>query len=466
MRIGPFELTRRTKAADLVTRFEPRGTWWPVLRESFTGAWQRGVVVDRQEVLTSGTVWACLTLIASDISKLWVKLVEKDADGICSATANSAYSPVLTKPNHFMTRPKFFEAWVLSVLSAGNTYALKDRNHRGGESQGNVTALYLLDPARVSVLVSPDGSVFYQLGADVLAGVTSLVVPAREIIHHVGVPLYHPLIGVSPIHACGLAAMQGLKIQQTSARFFANGLNLSGVLTAPGAISEATAKRLEEYWAAEYMGEQNAGKIAALGDGLKFEPMTSTAVDAQLIDQLKWTAENVCQCFHVPGFMVGIGPPPPYTDIQSMNQQYYMQALQALIENIEVLLEEGLELPAKYGIEFDLAALLRMDTKSQMTVAKDGVGGGIYTPNEARAQFDLKPKPGGDSPMMQQQMFSLGALDKRDQAAPAPSTVPAPAPAPTPPPFKEETDLVARVAFAVQRQAVAVGLYDGARHAA
>lgn len=49
-------------------------------------------------------------------------------------------------------------------------------------------------------------------------------------------------------HACGLAAIQGLRIQTNSARFFAQGASLGGVLTAPGAISDETAKRLKAYW--------------------------------------------------------------------------------------------------------------------------------------------------------------------------------------------------------------------------
>ena len=44
--------------------------------------------------------------------------------------------------------------------------------------------------------------------------------------------------------------------------------------------------------------------------------------------------------------MVGIGPPPPYANIEPLLQQYYAQALQSLIENLELCLDEGLELPA------------------------------------------------------------------------------------------------------------------------
>ena len=427
MQIFGFEITRVGKATPpvndaLVTHVPQRvgsPSWWRSIKESFAGAWQRDITVDRQDVLTYSTVWACVTLIASDIGKLWLKLVEEDAAGIRSEVENPAYSPVLREPNHFQTRVKFFQYWVISLLTTGNTYILKERDGRGV-----VTGLYVLDPNRVTVLVAPSGDVFYQCGADPLSGVpdVGLTAPAREILHDVCVPLFHPLVGLSPIHACGLSAMQGLKILQNSTRLFANGSQPGGVLSAPAAISEATAKRLEEHWEANYAGEGNIGKIVVLGDGLAYTPMAMTAVDAEVVDQLRMTDERICATFHVPLYMVGLGPAPPYTDIQSLNLQYYAQALQQIIENIESLLDKGLELRPRLHAEFDIDSLGRMDTKTRMQVQKDGVASGIFTPNEARAAFDLVPVEGGDTPYLQQQMFSLAALDARDRDNPAPST--------------------------------------------
>lgn len=436
MTVLGLSITRTTKAAVAPMalsqdwRSGSHG-WWPIIRESFAGAWQRGVTVDRQAVLAYSTVWACITLIAADISKLWIKLVEKDADGICTETTSAAFSPVLRKPNHYQTRTKFFEYWIICKLVHGNTYVLKERDARG-----IVSALYILDPQRVQVLVSPNGSVFYALGADPLSGIeAAITVPAREILHDIMVPLFHPLCGVSPIFACGLAATQALKIQQSSTRLFANGSNISGVLTAPTTISNENAERIQKHWEANFSGEQNIGKVAVLGDGLKFEPMMMTAVDAQLIDQLKLSDQQVCATFHVPGYKVGVGPPPPYTDIQSINLEYYTSALQNLIENLEVLLDEGLELPTaprELHVEVDLSALLRMDTKTQVENATKGILGGLFKPNEARADFDLPPVDGGDTVYLQQQQYSLAALNRRDQLAPAPPTVTPPALPPAP----------------------------------
>jgi HK97 family phage portal protein len=117
--------------------------------------------------------------------------------------------------------------------------------------------------------------------------------------------------------------MQGLAIQNNSSQFFANGSNPGGVLTAPGAINDETAKRLKDYWDQNFTGA-NVGKVAVLGDGLKYEAMIVNAVDAQLIEQLKWTAETVCSCFHVPSFMIGLGAAPHFaTGVEPLLQLYY-----------------------------------------------------------------------------------------------------------------------------------------------
>jgi HK97 family phage portal protein len=426
MNILGFNISR-TKAAPPVPVYENRGGWWPIVKESFTGAWQRNITVDRQVVLSHHTVFACMTLIASDIAKLRVKLVEQDTNGIWTETSSAAFSPVLRKPNRYQNRIQFWETWVLSKLSRGNTYVLKERDNRGV-----VVALYVLDPNRVKPLVSDDGSVFYQLSADNMAGLDEdLVVPASEVIHDRFNCLFHPLIGTSPIFAAGISATQGLEIQNQSIRLFRNAARPGGVLTAPGTIPQATADRLKAHFEENFTGD-NAGRIAVLGDGLDFKKLAMTAVEGQVIEQLKWSAEVVCSTFHMPPYKVGVGPMPTYNNIQALNIEYYQECLQSLIESAEVCLDEGLGIGAGvaldgkiYGTEFDQDNLLRMDSVTQMEVLDKSKG--VMTPNEQRKKLDLKPKTGGDSPMLQQQNFSLEALAKRDAQADPFSTATPPA---------------------------------------
>lgn len=399
---------------------------WTRILESFSGAWQRNVEVNHEAVLAYHAVFSCMTLIASDISKLRVKLVQQDASGIWQETTNPAYSPVLRKPNPYQTRIQFWESWILSKLSRGNTYVLKKRDNRRV-----VTGLYILDPTRVRPMVGDDGAVWYELTTDHLSGVqdATVMVPADEIIHDRFNCLFHPLVGLSPIYACGLAATQGLRIQNNSANFFGNGSKPGGLLIAPGTIEPENATRLKEYWDNNFTGE-NAGKIAVLGDGLKYEGLTVTADDAQLIEQLKWTAEVVCSTFHVPPYKLGIGNMPTSNNVQSLNLEYYSQALQVLIESAELCMDEGLGTGEKLGTEFDLDGLLRMDTMTQMEALEKAKS--VMTLDERRRKLDLTGITGGNTVYLQQQDHSIEAIAARDallieQSTNPPQEEPAPA---------------------------------------
>lgn len=406
--------TRKEKALSTVPA---RGGWWPLISEAAPGNWQRNVTVSKDAVLAFHATFACMTLIARDIAKLRVKLVAQDDKGIWSEVKNPAYSPVLRKPNAYQTRIQFWENWILSKLSHGNTYVLKVRDNRGV-----VVQMHILDPLRVKPLIADDGSVFYEVQPDNLsAGKDAIVVPAREIIHDRFNTLFHPLVGLSPIYANGLAATQGLNIQNNSASFFGNASMPGGILSAPGAISDDTAQRLKDYWEANYSG-RGAGKIAVLGDNLKFERLAVTAVDAQMIDQLKWTAEVVCSTFHVPPYKIGIGQQPTYNNIQSLNVEYYSQCLQSLIEDAELCLDEALGMSEGIGTEFDLDGLLRMDSAAQMDVLDKAKN--LLTLNERRAKLDKSAKPYGDTIYMQEQDHSAEAIAARDKLLIAQSNAP------------------------------------------
>jgi HK97 family phage portal protein len=460
VQIGPFTIAR-TKALPPLQSLSGRGGWWSIIREPFMGAWQRNLEVNQDTVLTYSAVFACVTLIAADIAKLALRLVEKDDDGIWTETTSPAFTPLLRKPNRYQTRVKFVEQWIVSKLIHGNTYALKQRDRRGV-----VTALYVLDPTRVTPMVAQDGAVYYELKRDDLSGLPqeTVTVPASEIIHDTMVSLYHPLVGLSPIYACGLAAMQGISIQGNSNKLFSNGSIPGGVLTAPGKILEETATRLKEYWQSEFTGD-NVGNVAILGDGLKYEAMSYNAVDMQLIEQLKWTGETVCTCFHVPPYMVGIGQPPPYANVEPLIQQYYAQCIQSLTTNFEVCLDEGLGLLEKidgtqYGTEFDIDDLYWMDVAARNKAAADGIGSGGMSPDEARKRFyGLGKVKGGGTPYLQVQNYSLAALAERDASDPFAKPDPAPAAAlPAAADDDNELDMAAAMS-AIRRKGIEVGLY-------
>src|SRR4029077_18585898 len=319
---------RKQLALTSVSQFPGTGSggWYPIVREPFTGAWQRNVPPINADVASSFHAdFACKTLIARDIAKLRVKLVEKDENDIWLETTNPAFSPVLRQPNTYQTRNQFWESWLLSKLSRGNTYVLKVRDNRNV-----VTDLHVLEPTRVQPLVAVDGSVFYRLSTDYVAGLTEVAVPAREIINDRFNCLFHPLVGTPPIFASGLASMLGLNAQKASNLLFENSSTPGGILTAPGEISEIEEKRIKEEWESRF-SRVNLGRVAVLSGGLQYQKLPMTNVEVQMIENLKWSAEVVCSVYHVPPYKVGVGALPSYNNVQALNVEYYSQALQSHI---------------------------------------------------------------------------------------------------------------------------------------
>lgn len=406
--------------------------WYSVSDGPMLGSFQRDVPVHRHQVTANWAFFAAVTLIANDIGKLGLRLVEQAAN-TWQETASPAFSPVLRKPNSFQTRQQFIEQWVLSKLIHGNSYILKERDQRG-----IVVRLYVLNPRLVMPLVTERGEVFYRLNQDNLSGIPEDTdpVPASEIIHDRMNCLFHPLVGISPIYACGLAATQGLKIQQNATRFFQNMSRPSGILTSAAELSNDLAAEYRNRWNENYGGDK-VGQVAVLGNGLSYQAITANAVDSQLIEQLKVTAEMICADLHVPSFKIGAGVIPAGQKVEDLNQIYYSDCLQSLMEAIENLLDDGLGLGdgliagRKLGTEFNLDDLLKMDSATMIDALNKAVGGGWMKPNEARAKRSMLPVKGGDTPYLQQQNFALAALAKRD-ALPNPFVLDKPTPNPTP----------------------------------
>lgn len=402
--MGFFDLFRKKSV-----NATPAPVWQTLIHEPYTGAWQKNDELKRTDLTHFHAVFACISLIAADIGKLRIQ-TKSSQNGVLLPTKSRTHA-ILKKPNRHQSWQQFIESWVSSKLLRGNAYVLKQR-----DIFGDVWQMYVLNPDRVKVLVSGDGEVFYQISTDKLYGLTDTTVPASEVIHDRMNCFYHPLVGLSPLTACGISVGLGLSIQHTSATLFGNNSRPSGILSVPSDISKETAQKVKSDWQANYSGIKRGG-IAVLGSGAKYEPIAMSASDSQAIEQLKMSGETVCSVFHVPAFKVGMGEIKAGQKVSDLNEIYYSDCLQHYIEAIENLLDEHLDLEKGVECEADLSPLIRMDSTSQMAYLKEGTHSGILSPNEARATLGLPPVVGGESPLMQQQNYSLEALAKRDNSA-------------------------------------------------
>ena len=63
MKIFGLTISRAKSEEKDLSPVSGRGGWWPIIRESFTGAWQRNDEWTTDTVLAHHAVYACITRI-------------------------------------------------------------------------------------------------------------------------------------------------------------------------------------------------------------------------------------------------------------------------------------------------------------------------------------------------------------------------------------------------------------------
>jgi HK97 family phage portal protein len=397
--------------------------------EPFTQAWQKGLEnAGHREpsLLAFSGVYACVTIISQDIAKLPLQLIELLADGVTEKPARkSPYHKLLRKPNDYQTSLDFIQLLVACRLIRGNAYVLKEFDNRGVPK-----AMHILHPDRVRVMIEPNSKeIFYEytpyandmIGMEKFAGREGTVlIPSRYIIHDRINCLWHPLIGTSPLFAAAVSASMGGRIMLNTQSLFANMARPSGILTAPNEIKDGTAERLKRDFEANYSAG-NLGRTAVLGDGLEWKAMVMTSTDAQLIEQLKWTIEDVARVYRVPMYLLADLTRMTYKNSEQAAQSYYSGCLQYHIEALErrFTVDFGLDEDVQYAA-FDVRVMFRMDTGERFRAYREGIAAGMLAPNEARGWEQLGPVKGGEEPRMQMQYVPLSTPVAAPPATPQP----------------------------------------------
>ena len=397
----------------------------------------------KHEDLTKfSAVYACVNILSTDVAKLPIRVFKDLDNGGHERVKTHPLSRIFRKPNHYQTRMDFITQLMVSVLMRGDAFVFVEYDTRGQPS-----AMYVLNPDNVTPIVdSRTGEIFYSVGSEPLIKDISRVgmaeqiekrwsLPSKYIMHHRLMTFKNPLEGVSPLHAAAMSASTGLSIQSQQDDFFKNQARPSGVLKTAEILDEAVIARLRTQWENLFSasGGSKFGGTAVLEQGVSWEQLTMTAVDAQLIETLKFTVQDVASAFRVPNFLLGDLSSVTYKNAETLFRVYLSTSLSYYLEALENRFNTHFDLEKDdLRIEFDARQFLRTDFDTRMSGLKTAVQGGIYTPNEARITEGLPKVEGGDNLFMQQQMAPVDAL--------AEYTIPDPAAPALPPPADEDSE--------------------------
>ena len=122
--------------------------------------------------------------------------------------------------------------------------------------------------------------------------------------------------------------------------------------------------------------------------------------DGQFLELRKYTALQIAAAFGIKPNHLNDYEKSSYANSETQQLAFYTDTMLYILKqyeeelNYKLLSEE--QRAAGYRFKFNLAAVLRGDTKTQVESLSKGIASGLYTPDEARRNLDLPSKPGGD----------------------------------------------------------------------
>jgi HK97 family phage portal protein len=378
-------------------RLEDGGAWSRVFGNR--GAAGKTVTVDT--AMSLAAFWACVRVTAQAVSTLPLQFFEKRAEG--PVAVDHWLAGILSgSPNRDQTSLEYWESVVAWLLVNGD--ACSEISSVGGP----VSALHVLPnayPHRDS-----DGVLVYKYSD---RG-KSYTLPREKVFHVKGFG-FGGDSGLSAIRYGVQTFSTAIAAFETSGKLFSNGMMASGVLTSEQVLTDKQRDQLDVIMQ-RFAGSERAGKLMALEGGLKYSQLQLNPVDAELLQQQRFSIEEVCRWVGVPPIIIGHAPE-GQTMFGSGVEQTFLAwlalGINPLCERIERRITKQL-IPAgeqrRIYAEFNREAFLQMDAAAKASFLSQMVQNGLMDRSEGRRKLNLPTRAGADKLTAQSNLVPLEQL--------------------------------------------------------
>ena len=202
-----------------------------------------------------------------------------------------------------------------------------------------------------------------------------------------------------------------LACEEYGASFFENGANPGGVLEHPGVLKDPA--KVRESWHSVYGGSKNAGKVAVLEEGMKYQQIGIPPEEAQFLETRKFQINEIARLYRIPPHMVGDLEKSSFSNIEQQSLEFVKYTLDPWVIRWEQSLQRALLLPQEkneYFLKLNVDGLLRGDYQSRMTGYSIGRQNGWLSGNDIREMEDMNLIPaeeGGDLYLINGNMTKL-----------------------------------------------------------
>jgi HK97 family phage portal protein len=339
-------------------------------------------------------VYGCVSVIASSIAAMPLQLYKSDGARRERERKHRLAGFLGDAPNEAMTWTQLREAILYTMILRGNAHA------RCFWSSGFVREMFPLPYGSVTSKITDLRRVVYEIGSNpwkVPAGSVS-----RPDLAHFKALSADGIDGINPIKHCRLSTSAASALALYGKNSAEEGQPIRGFITSQNTFkNDNQAKDIRRRWSEAWQGAKNGDGVAIFeGGDMKFHQVTMSMRDAQFIESMSFSVEEICRIFNVPPHKVQKLDRATFNNIEHLSREFYIATLVPWITRIEATLNQCLltkgDREAGYYLRHNADGLLRGDLASRSEAMSKQISSALMTPNEGRALEDRPPLPGGD----------------------------------------------------------------------
>lgn len=353
--------------------------------------------------LQLSTVWACVDRRATTIASLPCFVYKQVSGEKTLARTDRLYTILHDQPNSRMTPFEFWRAMMMWYDMRGNAYARIDR-----DSKGEALALWPMPSDQVEPIVLESGSMVYRyrIGNDIA------VLAAENVLHLKG--LGNGTIGLSKLEFMAATIDGAAKTQNDAHKMFGAGGKPSGVLMLDKVLNKEQREAVKRNFAD--LGEGSTNRLHVLEANMKYEQVSMTPAERQLLETRRFDVEEICRWFDVPPVLVHHANVTAWgSGIEQIREGWCVFSIMPMIVSIAQAIRKCVLTPrqrATMVVEFSMDAFLRATPKDRAEIYAKHVQNGIQSRSEVRQLEGLPYRAEADVLTAQSNLVPLAMLGK------------------------------------------------------
>lgn len=265
------------------------------------------------------------------------------------------------RPNPFMDYTELMELSVIDILFAGEMFWLK---FKPADESGKPLGLYRLSPALVDIELDDKfiGKYIYNPPD----GKPMEIDPAHML--HIKRPNPHdPFRGLSVVAGGPQVWDTELALTESSMTYYQQGTKLAGVLESDRSVPQAIINKLKAQWSSLYAGGRNAGKVAVLERGLRFNSISATAAEAQYKEMMTWSRDRIFAAFKVPPPLIGFVGSADRQAVKEAQRIFDNKVVRPFLNRLQSQISHGL--CDAWGVDFIIDHKYEMPIEDRLDLA-------------------------------------------------------------------------------------------------